>query len=271
MMLPTFRKFSSSLFSLFLSLSIPALLSIKPSNIFDTPSHILLIIDKIIISKLSKIRTFNISLKKKKIQKWSYKPISILFKQKGSVLSQSILSINVPIPRKTRSSRGGAKRIRGWNAIPIDDTAECASIGWRDNAHGIPRASLHARRSWVRKVLSFSRKERRRKRSVRRATRRGAIPANFIPRTLPRNYFPDKSFLRETRGIKARCITGYHPPEKAARENPPYLPRPFEAILVQVLVTIWWIYIYKMGRKEKIKKWDDFAYTRSSRSKNDDG
>lgn len=243
MMLPTFRKFSSSLFSLFLSLSIPALLSIKPSSIFDTPSHILLIIDKIIISKLSKIRTFNISLKKKKIQKWSYKPISILFKQKGSVLSQSILSINVPIPRKTRSSRGGAKRIRGWNAIPIDDTAECASIGWRDNAHGIPRASLHARRSWVRKVLSFSRKERRRKRSVRRATRRGAIPANFIPRTLPRNYFPDKSFLRETRGIKARCITGYHPPEKAARENPPYLPRPFEAILVQVLVTIWWIYI----------------------------
>lgn len=30
------------------------------------------------------------------------------------------------------------------NAISIDDTAECTSIGSRDNAYGIPRGSLHA-------------------------------------------------------------------------------------------------------------------------------
>lgn len=118
-----------------------------------------------------------------------------------------------------------------------------------------------ARHSWVRKVfLSFSRKERRGGNEAFAARQlHGVAPfrPTLIPGTLPRNYFPDKSSIvpsdggEGNRGI--RCITGYYPPkkEKVARENPPYLPRPFEArLMVTMEGRCYWsvscIYIYTL-------------------------
>lgn len=111
--------------------------------------------------------------------------------------------------------RGGVAR-RSEGAISIDDTAECTSMGSRDNAYGIPRARLHA----VGPNFYLARNVRRERTSQPAIVTPGGgrrRSCNFTP-NFPRNYFPDKSFPR-CQWSQGRYITGYYAPKESREEQ----------------------------------------------------
>lgn len=82
-----------------------------------------------------------------------------------------------------------------YNTISIDDTAECTSIGSRDNAYGIPHASLHAVGE---KLLSSRNVRRKRTQFTIQAT---VTRASAISPTLYRTFHEIISLIKVFQGV----------------------------------------------------------------------